>query len=90
VLELEIWLFAFLLAGLIVGAWAIPWARAHSTEWRGTWGRRLFVASLLLLGACSLVAAAYRAEALVPLGLTAGLLVVALLWELPEPSPQES
>jgi len=68
-----------LIAGLVVGAWAIPSARAHSSERRGAWGRWLFISSLLLLGACSLVAAAYRAAALAPLGLTAGLLVVALL-----------
>ena len=84
--ELETWLLVLLIAGLVVGAWAIPSARAHSSERRGAWGRWLFISALLLLGACSLVAAAYRAAALAPLGLTAGLLVAALLWEMPEPS----
>jgi len=84
--ELETWLLLPLIAGLVVGAWAIPWARGYSSEWRGACGRWLFISSLLLLGTSSLVAAAYRAAAVAPLGLTAGLLVAALLWEMPEPS----
>ncbi|MEI7683793.1 MAG: hypothetical protein WCL32_02115 [Planctomycetota bacterium] len=46
-------------------------------------GRRLFVAALLALGALGLIAAMAFHEGLAPLGLLAGLLVVAMLWETP-------
>ena len=46
-------------------------------------GRRLFIATLLILGAVGLIAAVALAEGLVPLGLLAGLLVVAMLVEWP-------
>ena len=46
-------------------------------------GRRLFVAALLALGVLGLIAAMAFHEGLAPLGLLAGLLVVAMLWEMP-------
>ncbi len=46
-------------------------------------GRRLFVAALLALGVVGLLAALAQHEGLAPLGLLAGLLIVAMLWEAP-------
>ena len=46
-------------------------------------GRRLFVAAIIALGILGLLAALAFHEGLAPLGLLAGLLVVAMLWELP-------
>ena len=48
-----------------------------------TLGRAVFFAVLALMCGGSVVAAVYRAEGLSPLGLAAGLLVVAMLWESP-------
>jgi len=46
-------------------------------------GRRLAFGTFIGLGVIGLVAACHRADALAPLGLLAGLLVVAFLWESP-------
>lgn len=46
-------------------------------------GRRLFMASLVALGAGGMIAAMIYSDGLAPLGLLAGLLVVAMLWEWP-------
>jgi hypothetical protein len=46
-------------------------------------GRRMFVAALLALGVFGLLAALVRHEGLAPLGLLAGLLIVAMLCEFP-------
>ena len=85
--NLEFWLFLLLLGGLVVGGWSIRWARASRACARRSWGRGLFVATLLILGGSNMLAAFHRAETLVPMGLTAGLLVVAMLWESP-PTPR--
>lgn len=85
--NLELWLILLLLAGLVAGGWSITWARARQAGRRAAWGRGLFVATLLALGGSNMLAAFHRAEMLVPLGLTAGLLVVAMLWESP-PTPR--
>ena len=81
--DLESCLFFLTVAGLLLGGWGILWARAEEGVGRAWWGRRLFVGTLVSLGASSLVAAIHRAEGLVPLGLLAGSLVVAMLWESP-------
>lgn len=86
---LETCLLALTLIGLCTGLWAISLARTGSTATRVLWGKRLFVATLLGLGFCSLIAAGCRAYGLAPLGLTAGLLVVAMLIELPTLSTAE-
>jgi hypothetical protein len=66
-----------------VGAWSIYWTRSEPSSWRGRSGRLLFVVNLLALGVTGLVAALARAQGLPPLGLIAGLLVVAMMWESP-------
>jgi len=82
-LHLECWLFILSLSGLVVGGWSVCGARTHPEQLRGAWGRRLFVATLVTLGGSGLVAACARAEGLASLGLLAGLLLVAMLWESP-------
>jgi hypothetical protein len=73
-------------AGVTLGVWGICWARASDSARQAAQGRRLFVVALLFLGGCGLVAASSRADALVPLGLSAGLLVVGMVWEAPMPN----
>ena len=53
-------------------------------------GRRLFIASLLTLGAVGLLAAFAYHESLAPLGLVAGLLIAAMLCELPAPQGEQT
>lgn len=83
VFELDFCLSALTLSGLIFGIWGILWTRLSRGDVRVLWGRGLFVLSLLALGGSSLVAAMNRSEALVPLGLSAGMLLVGMLWEGP-------
>jgi hypothetical protein len=48
------------------------------------WGRRIFTATLVLLGITILLAALARARGLAPLGLIAVFLVIGMLWETVE------
>ena len=82
-LHLEFWLFILSLVGLIMGGWSICWARTHPERLRGLWGRRLFVATMLVLGGSGLVAACAHADNLASVGLLAGFLLIAMLWEFP-------
>lgn len=87
--NLEVWLLAITALGLALGTWGIWWARASREQRLASWGRGLFTGTLLVLGGSSLVAAFHRADGLVPLGLSAGLLVTGMLWEVPgSPGPQ--
>jgi hypothetical protein len=83
VAHLEFWLLAGALAALIPGLWGLVWTRTSRRPERHGWGRKLFVGTLVILGAGSLLAAFYRANGLVPLGLSAGFLVVAMFIESP-------
>jgi hypothetical protein len=85
--ELPVLIATFL--GLISGALCIYWARVRPCARRGRWGCRLFVATLLGLGAVALFAAFMRADGLAPLGLLSGLLTVGMLWESPTPVVQD-
>lgn len=85
----DVCLLAFLFVALLCGAWSILWARAGQGPGRVLWGRRLFIGTLLAVGGTSLVAAFHRAEGVIPLGFLAGILVVAMLWELPRPAWSE-
>jgi hypothetical protein len=78
---------AVTVAGVLVGVWAICWARGSTDPARVAWGRRLCVLTLLGLGAGGLAAAGCRADALAPLGLSAGLLVVGMVGDLPLAGP---
>jgi hypothetical protein len=77
------------LTGLVVGGFCIYWARVRPCPRRGRWGCRLFVATLLGLGAVALFAAFMHADGLAPLGLASGLLTVGMLWESPAPAMQD-
>jgi hypothetical protein len=81
--DLELCLLALTVAGLLLGAWGVLWARSAAGPRRISWGRTLFLGALLGLGASSVVAAGHRADGLAPMGLVAGSLTVAMLWEGP-------
>jgi hypothetical protein len=87
--DLEVYLWALALTGLIPGSLGILWERSSRTKGLASWGRRVFVATLLLIGAAALLAAFHRADGLIPLGLVAGLLVAGMLWENPHPAWRE-
>lgn len=87
--RLEFWLFAGALTGLVLGIVAVLRTRASWHTARTSWGPHLFVATLMGLGGASLIAAFHRADGLVPLGLSAGFLVVALFVESPRSEPKE-
>ena len=79
--------FLFLtLCGFSLGGWHLCWARCDHNSPRGLWARRLGFSALICLGFAGLLAAGVRSSWLVPLGLLAGLLIVVMLWESPEPS----
>lgn len=88
--ELEPVLFVLTLAGWLLGSWGILWARTSRVRGRASWGRTLFVGALVCLGASSLMAAVHRSDGLAPLGLSAGLLVVGMLWESPRRAGREA
>jgi hypothetical protein len=81
--DLELSLLALTVAGLVLGGWGVLWARTPSAPRHRSWGRTLFLGTLLALGISGVVAAAHRADGLAPLGLLAGSLTVAMLWEGP-------
>lgn len=81
--DLEVCLGFLTLGSLTVGGWGIWWDAVSRSRGRLSWGRNVCLITLLALGISSLVAAFYRAEGLVPLGLTAGALVIGMLWESP-------
>jgi hypothetical protein len=68
---------------LLFGSLGIFWGRCSNCPNRAFLGRAVFVGTLLLLGAAMQFAAFYQADGIVPLGLLAGVLVVAMLWETP-------
>lgn len=76
-------LIALTILCFFLGALGILWGRASTCPHRTSLGRILFVGTLLILGAGLQLAAFYEAEGLIPLGLLAGFLVVAMLWETP-------
>jgi hypothetical protein len=83
--ELEYFLLALTAAGGLLGSLGILWARSGRTNPAIFWGRVLFVAAELALAGGAWFAALICADGLVPLGLAAGLLVILMLWELPQP-----
>lgn len=82
-LELDEWLMALLAVAVTLGAWGVWRVRGSRDPRRAPWGRRVFLASLCGLGAGNLVALTCAARCLVPFGLAAGWLVIAMLWEDP-------
>ena len=83
--RLELWLYVSALAGLSLGILGVAWARSSRHAPRSSLGRLLFVGTLLVLGAGCVLAAFHRADGLVPLGLSASFLVVAMFLDSPRP-----
>ena len=74
------------LVGILCGSCCIYWIKVRPCALRARWGRRLFVMTLLSLGATALFAAIMHADGLAPLGLLSGILIVCMLWESPTPA----
>jgi hypothetical protein len=83
--QLQFWLLAGALGGLILGVLGVFLARGSSMPIRSSVGRLLYLGTLLALGGGGLLAAFHRTDGLVPLGLAAGFLVVAMFVESPQP-----
>jgi hypothetical protein len=82
----EMWLLALMVIGLVVGGCGIVWTRVAGSPSGIYMGRGLFIGTLLFLGASTWLAARHRADGLAPLGLSAGFLVIFMLWEAPSTS----
>src|SRR5690349_5639262 len=76
-------LLALAIIGLVFGAYGILWARTGGSRSGINMGRGLFIGAFLFLGVNSSLAAWHRADGLAPLGLSAGFLVILMLWEAP-------
>jgi hypothetical protein len=83
VFGLEFFLAVAAAVGFVSGAWGIVLDRVYSGRCPNTWGRWLTMGAIVFLGVGSMIAAFHRAEGLVPCGLSAGFLVVGLLWGEP-------
>lgn len=70
---------------LVFGVVSVGLARSAHPQ-RAAWGRRLSFAVLLALGGKGVLAACICAKGLPYLGILAGLLVVAMVWETPSPT----
>ena len=87
--QLEFWLFIGALVGLILGLLGVVWIRAHRGPGVCSWGSRLVIGTLLALGGAGLLAAFYRADGLLPVGFSAGFVVIAMFIESPKPAGPE-
>ncbi len=81
--ELDSWMWALLAVAVAGGLWSVWCVRGGKETGRTRWGQRLFVGCLLTLGVGNLVALTCAARCLMPFGLSAGWLVIAMLWENP-------
>jgi len=81
--DLDKCLLALLAVGVICGGWSIWRVRGTRDPRRAAWGQWVFLVTLCAVGVGTLVAATWAARCLVPFGLVAGWLVIAMLWENP-------
>lgn len=79
----ELWIYAITLVGLVLGAWGIIWARCSKDQGRTWLGRGIVVITFIAVGSLGLVAALYRTNGVIFLGLVTGFLLVGMLWEAP-------
>jgi hypothetical protein len=86
--DIEIYLLVLTYSGLLLGTWGILWVRASASPLLVICGRGIFLSTLVLMGITCLVAASYRADGLIYLGLSAGFLVILMLWESPREALQ--
>ena len=77
------------LLGLTMGVCCIYWVKVRPSARHAWWGCRLFIVTLLSLGAVAFFAAIVHADGLAPLGLLSGFLTVGMLWESPTPAVQD-
>src|SRR4051812_26460674 len=82
-MQLEMGLCGLTVLGAGLGGWSLYWARNSACATRNRWGRGLFLATLLALGGAAIPAAYFATRSLTWLGLCLGLLVTAMLWEVP-------
>jgi hypothetical protein len=83
VFDLDECLLAMLAVGVVFGGWSVWRVRGGRDARRVRWGKWVFVATLAAVGTGTLFAALCAARCLVPFGLVAGWLVIAMLWENP-------
>lgn len=87
--EHEIWILPAVVASLFLCGWHLCWAHVDPATSRGWWARHLGIGAVIALGCTGLAAALLRSSWLFPLGLIAGLFIVVMLWESPEPTLSE-
>ena len=80
--DLEYLFTCFLAAGFVLGVWSILLARAARFRRRASWGRWLFVLTLLSSAAATLSSALCCPRCLAPFGLLVGCLLVGMFWEV--------
>lgn len=80
---LDTTLIVLLVIASVAGGWSVWSVRTDQHPDRTRWGRRLFVGCLVTLGVGNVVALVWAARCLMPFGLSAGWLVIAMLWENP-------
>jgi hypothetical protein len=83
VFDLDEGLMLVLTVAVFCGGWGVWRVRGGRDHDRTLWPRRVFLVSLAVLGGGSLVGVLCAARILVPFGLAAGWLVIAMLWENP-------
>jgi hypothetical protein len=81
--ELEGWLLGVLGVVVVLGIWSVWWVRGNHSPLHSLWGGRIFIVTLVILGAGNLVCLTWAVHCLLPYGLSAGWLVIAMLWENP-------
>ncbi len=86
-LQTAVLILALACSGL--GFMGIVWCRCSPRPVRASWGRRLFLLILIALGGISLLTASQPHQGLLYLGLAIGALVIAMLWEGPQPLPSQ-
>lgn len=89
-IDLELGLLGGMAVALVLGLWSIVATHAGHARRRFSWPRLLFGAALGGLIASTFLAAFWSPPSLVPLGLSAGWLVIAMLWQGPRPAQGES
>ena len=81
--DLDDGLLALLAVGVIAGLWSVWRVRVNRDPRRAVWGQRVFLVVFCGVGGGTLLSAICAARCLVPFGLVAGWLAIAMLWENP-------
>jgi hypothetical protein len=83
VFDLDEYLLALLAVGVVCGVWSVWQVRGTRDHKQTAWGRRVFLITFCGVGGGTLFATVCATRCLVPFGLVAGWLVIAMLWENP-------